>query len=443
LAVGVGERRGRQRGYASGQERFEKHRRLQILERRLGAVEGRVADGRVSICRGGRRLARTREQLEAAGLTDTAWRERWVASRLFLTADGEADKAWGNETIRVHPDEEWLEIKLPAALAHLANRPHTRYRLSCPVGFPYRGDEVAAQAASGAIRYDLSHDPGKDRWYLGASWKTAQRDTPTLQELRGHPVLAVDLNAGHLAVVAVEASGSPLGVPVTIPLELGGLPTSTRDGRVRAAISELLRLATTHGCGAIVIEDLDFADAREQGRERCDRRPSRGQRGRSFRRAVAGIPTRRFRDRLVQMATNRGLAVVAVDPAYTSRWGAQYWLGALQQISPVASGHHAAALVIARRGLGQRARRRERCDSTPPEDGQERATNSAMRATPAQADLSQPRHRDPGSRKARGQPHQRHKTQRGERPIPGDQAAQDRSGPPAEQDSLLLSVQER
>ena len=38
----------------------------------------------------------------------------------------------GNETIRWHPDEGWLEIKLPAPLAHLANRPHGRYRLSCP-----------------------------------------------------------------------------------------------------------------------------------------------------------------------------------------------------------------------------------------------------------------------------------------------------------------------
>jgi hypothetical protein len=38
-------------------------------------------------------------------------------------------------------------MKLPAPLAHLANRPHGRYRLSCPVEFTCRGDEVAAQAA--------------------------------------------------------------------------------------------------------------------------------------------------------------------------------------------------------------------------------------------------------------------------------------------------------
>ena len=110
--------------------------------------------------RGGKALLRKRANLAAAGLTEDQWRAEWESARLFLTADGEKDKTWGNETIRWHPDEGWLEIKLPAPLAHLANRPHGRYRLSCPVAFAYRGDEVAAQAATGAIRYDISLRPG-------------------------------------------------------------------------------------------------------------------------------------------------------------------------------------------------------------------------------------------------------------------------------------------
>lgn len=243
-------------------------------------------------------------------------------------------------------------------------------------------------------------------------------------------MLAVDLNAGHLAAVVVDSCGNPMGVPVTISLDLAGLSTPTRDGRLRAAVSSLLGLAGTHGCRAVVIEDLDFAAAREQGRERTSRRPSRGRRGRSFRRLVAGIPTAQFRDRLVQMTANRGLWVVAVDPAYTSQWGAEHWLGALRQLSPEASGHHAAALVIGRRGLRQRARRRERCDSTRPEDRQERATNSAVRAMPAPAGLSEQHSREPGNRKARGQPYPRRKTRPADRSPPGDQATQDRSGPP-------------
>ena len=118
-------------------------------------------------------LLRKRSNLAAAGLTEDRWRAQWEAARLFLTADGEKDKAWGNETIRWNPDEGWLELRLPAPLAYLANRPRGRYRLSCPVAFAYRGDEVAAQAATGAVRYDISQTRYAGRWYLDACWQTA------------------------------------------------------------------------------------------------------------------------------------------------------------------------------------------------------------------------------------------------------------------------------
>ncbi|MHB1524212.1 MAG: hypothetical protein ACYCYB_09685 [Candidatus Dormibacteria bacterium] len=160
------------------------------------------------------------------------------------------------------------------------------------------------------------------------------------------------------------------------------------------------------------------------------------------RRLVAGIPTARFRDRLVQMSTNKGLAVVAVDPAYTSCWGAEHWLGTLKKISPAASGHHAAALVIGRRGLGQRARRRERCDRTQPADRERRAADSTVWPMPAgqPAGLSGQRTRELRSPKARGRPHPRQRTQPADREPRGDQVAHDRSGPPTTRNSVPLSV---
>jgi hypothetical protein len=394
---------GRLRGYGSAAERWEKQRRLQVLQARLEAVQAQLAKERLPVCRGGRRLAKARHNLDAVGITEGHWRRRWQAKRWFITADGEADKAWGNETIRWHPDEGWLEIKLPTPLAHLANRPHGRYRLSCPVAFPYRGDEVAAQAASAPVRYDIIFDPDKGRWYLHASWKTSDVGPASLEELRNHRVLAVDVNADHLAAWVLSPDGNPISLPRTFPLDLSGLPAATRDGRLRAAISGLVGIAEDNRCASVVIEDLDFADARQQGREWRGRHPSRGWAGRRFRRLVAGMPTARFRGRMVQMAANAGLAVIAVDPAYTSKWGAQHWLAALKaQFSPDAAGHHAAAVVIGRRGLGQRARRRVRCDSTRPEDRRQRATNSAGRPAPATAGLAGQRTRKPGDPRPRG-----------------------------------------
>jgi len=383
LKIPAGTRQGRIRGYAGQAERHAKTIRLKSLNARLTVVERRLETGAVSVVRGGRALLRKRASLGAAGLTEDQWRDDWESARLFLTADGESGKSWGNETIRVNYDEDWLELKLPATLAHLANRPRGRYRLSCEITFPHRGGDAAAQAASGAIRYDISRDPASGRWYIDASWKTPPRLAPAaLSDLATDPVIAVDVNAGHLAVTAVAPDGNVLGAPFTIGLDLAGLPASTRDGRVRSAVTRLIATAKEHGARAIVIEDLDFAEARAEGRERAGGRPSRGKRGRVFRRAVAGIPTARFRGRLVQMTANAGLAVVVIDPAYTSRWGAAYWLAPLRQHHPEATGHHAAALVIGRRGLGHRARNRVNRNRTAPEDAA-RPARTRTRKPPA------------------------------------------------------------
>jgi hypothetical protein len=317
LAVPAGGRAGRTCGYATPAERHAKTIRLRSLQARLAGVERQLEAGTASVVRGGKALLRARNNLAAAGLTEDQWRREWESAPLFLTADGEKDKAWGNETIRWNPDEGWLEIKLPAPLANLANRPHGRYRLSCPVEFSYRGDEVAAQAASGAVHYDVSHDPARGRWYIDASWKATSAPAGSLDDLRQHPVVAIDVNHGHLAVAVIAPDGNILGVPATLGLDLAGLPSGTRDGHLRAAISALIATAKARGARAIVIEDLDFAEARAEGRERAGSRPSRGRRGRDFRRAVSGIPTGKLRGRLVQMATNAGLSVIVIDPAYT------------------------------------------------------------------------------------------------------------------------------
>jgi hypothetical protein len=160
LAIPAGGRAGRTRGYATAAERHSKTIRLKALKARLGRVQRRLDGGAMSVVRGGKALLRKRSNLASAGLTEAQWRREWESSRLFVTADGEAGKQWGNETIRFNPDERWLELKLPAPLAHLANQPHGRYRLSCLVAFQHRGDEVAAQAAGGAIRYDIRTTAG-------------------------------------------------------------------------------------------------------------------------------------------------------------------------------------------------------------------------------------------------------------------------------------------
>ena len=108
---------------------------------------------------------------------------------------------------------------------------------------------------------------------------------PDLDELRTGRVLGVDLNANHLATCVLDSAGNPIGDPTTVPVDTAGLSASHRDGRVRAAITALLDHAEQQRCNAVVVENLDFADARATGRETL----GRGRRGKRFRRTVAGI----------------------------------------------------------------------------------------------------------------------------------------------------------
>ena len=389
VAVQAGEKRGRTAGYATPAERHAKTIRLKALRARLARAEQRIGAGAVPVTRGGRRLMRARLNLREAGLTLEEWRQRWQAARLFITADGEKGKPFGNETLRWNPGEGWFEVRLPAPLVHLANRPHGRYRLSAPVQFTHRGGEVAAQAESGAVRYDVSCDPDRGRWYLDASWKAPARPVPSLDDLAAAPVVAVDVNDGHLAVAVIAPDGNVSGTPFTTALRLAGLPAATRDGRLRAAVTRLIATAKSAGARAVVIEDLDFEQARAEGRERTGNRPSRGRRGRGYRRMIAGIPTAKLRDRLIQMTSNAGLSVVVVDAAYTSRWSAVYWLPLLREQHPETTGHHAAAVVIGRRGLGHRARTRVNRNRAAPEDA----------ARPASARTRKPPETGPSPRK--------------------------------------------
>jgi IS605 OrfB family transposase len=422
--AGRGGRSRRPRGYRSAAERFCKTRRLAALRERLAAAERALAAGRPSITVGGNRLWRTRHHLDAAGMTERQWRQRWEATRLLLTADGESGKAGGNETIRVDGDGR-VRIKIPAALVSQLG---SHVVIDAPIRFGHRGDEWADRVAlRRAIRYDVSYDSARDRWYLDASWRTTPQPAALLEELRGAPVLGVDLNDGHLAACVLDSSGNPAGEPVSIDVITSGLAASRRDGRVRAAITALLDHAGQRNCSAVVVENLDFADARATGRETL----GRDKRGKRLRRTVAGIPTRRLRDRMVAMAARRGIAVIGVDPAYTSRWGAQHWRKPLQQQTSDQSTvtvHHGAAAAIGRRGLGLRIRRRP----AGPRSGQRTAAgtpparpNPHPSTTPRRHGSSGPPHPHDGCRST------------GKHPPPAANTVR------AAQDSLLLTHQER
>ncbi|MFF1308759.1 IS200/IS605 family accessory protein TnpB-related protein [Streptomyces sp. NPDC058307] len=424
LGAKADKRAGLVRGYGSRGEWHAKSRRLQTLKDRLAVVEADWAAGRVRVVRGGKRLANTRHHLAAANLDEHVWRQSWRVERMFLAADGESGKRFGNETIRV-TDTGQLSLKLPAPLAHLANAPHGRYLLDATVRFQYRGAEwLDRVTVNRAVAYRIHHDTGRGRWYVTASWQRAAAPVLPLRAALARGVVGVDMNDDHLAAWQLD-----------VPYDLTR-GTQHRDAQIRHALTRLLHHTRRCGAAAIAIEDLDFTEGTSREKHGRNKR---------FRRLISRFPTAKLKARLVSMAAEQDIAVVAVDPAYTSRWGAQHWQQPLTTPTRKISRHDAASIAVGRRALGHPIRlgapprplRHWGRTTPPPPHRSDGAGHRTVQARPDTRRREETRPHLPGPRTGCAPP--------GSGAKAGDQGAHHRSGHPAEhgawpQDSLPLSL---
>ena len=354
---GKGRRRKLVVGYASQGERAGKQIRLAQLKSKIVSAQAQLDSGKMSICKGGHGLLNSRHHLEETEQSLEQWRERYTASRRFLTADGEAGKKWGNETIQVSP-EGVVVVKLPPALVKdgLSNtgrgKEKTRYQISTPITFHYRHAEWLAQVgANRAVSYTIREDPAKHQWYLVASW--TQEPVAVYRSPDRPNILAVDTNADHFSARVIDPSGNPVGpaLQVPLPLALASKDSRASDGVIRAGLSTLIRHAQLPcwKVGRVVFENLGFEDSK--GREKFGH-------NKPFRKTISGFPTAVVANRSRAMFARAGLELWVVDPAYTSQWGERYWLKRLSSPTHKATTHEGATAVIGRRLLGHRARTR-------------------------------------------------------------------------------------
>jgi IS605 OrfB family transposase len=258
--------------------------------------------------------------------------------------------------------------------------------LAARVSFPHRGTEWADRVeANRAIAYRIHYSIERGRWYVDASWTFPVTQTIPMKAALAHGVIGVDTNADHLAAWRLDTHGNPVGQPRRFFYNLSGT-AQHRDAQVRHALSRLLNWAKTCGVAAIAVEDLDFNDSKT--REKHGRK-------RRFRQLISGMPTGKLRARLTSMADQTGIAIIAVDPAYTSMWGAQHWQKPLAAPRRNTSRHDAASIAIGRRAQGHPIRRR----TAPPRDDQsDRRGHRTVQAEPVVTGREGPRPRIPGPR---------------------------------------------
>lgn len=177
---------------------------------------------------------------------------------------------------------------------------------------------------------------------------------------RGARFAGVDVNAGHIDVAICDVYGNLIGKPKTVYFN-----SCRSDKQNKSSVLHALDVVR-HFCERRHVECVFFEDLNGFLNSRS-RTLNEG--GHDFRRCVSSIPTGQIRDWAIRKLTGDSCHVEFVAAAYTSQCAKEFWLGS-SAVSSDGSGscvdvfsgvHQAAALMVARRGLGLGLYRRFGC----------------------------------------------------------------------------------
>ena len=331
----------------------QKRRRLANLRHRLAVLEADVAEERVRLCFGSKRLWRKQHHLEDNGY---ASHEEWLADWREARSDeffvlGSRDETAGCQLcVGIIADDGTLTLRLrmPDCLAaqhgkYLTIRGvhfnHGREQVLAALGNNAEyarhrrehGDQAARATTLGqAISYRFKRD-GKG-WRVFAT--TDMMDVPVVTDKR-RGAIGVDLNADHLAVCETDASGNYVNV-FSVPLVIYGKSQHQAEAIIGDAVASVVEYAREVG-KPIVIEKLDFRQ-KKASLEGESHRYSRMLSSFSYGKIKAYFLSRGYR---------QGVEVHQVNPAFSSIIGRVKFMERYGL-----SIHQAAALVLARRLLG-------------------------------------------------------------------------------------------
>ena len=164
--------------------------------------------------------------------------------------------------------------------------------------------------------------------YLRRLCVTLEQPEPALAGDAANGALGVDLNKGHLALVDVSPDGRVVGAE-RVPLP--------KDRDVLFGVARrVVRAALARGV-PIVLESLDFRKKKSWLKSY----------GRRFAGILSTFRTRQVSTVMEREARREGVEVRFVDPAWSTKLGRLKY-----RVRCRVGTHHAAALVVGRRGLG-------------------------------------------------------------------------------------------
>ena len=350
-------RAGRQIAVAAESGRWDqvhqKQRRLGNLQARLERLEGDIAEDRIRLCFGSKRLWRKQYHLEANGYAShQEWPEDWQSARsdeFFVL--GSRDETGGCQLCVVTVADDGslrLRLRLPDALAGQ----HGKYLTIAGVRFAYGQEQVLAALESNAeySRYRREHGEKEARQSgLGQAicyrfkrdsrgWRvlvtTRLMEVPVVTD-KSRGAIGVDLNADHLAVCETDASGNYVQA-FSVPLVAYGKSQHQAQAVIGDAVASVVEYARDAG-KPIVMEKLDF---RQKKAVLEGESPG-------YSRMLSSFSYARIRACFISRGYRQGVEVHQVNPTFSSIIGRVKFMERYGL-----SVHQAAALVLARRFLG-------------------------------------------------------------------------------------------
>ena len=337
----------------------QKKRKLgNLLERQSQALAELHRPYASGLCFGGRKLFNAQHHVQENGYTrHDAWLVAWrnARSNQFFVL-GSRDETAGCQgcVARIREDGAFLlDVRLPGTTGE-------RVTLG-PLRFPYGGEKLRAALerhaglAKGALpRVTMKSRNGKaytrvrypedlpalswrflrdgEGWRVFVSFEAPRVSTP-LDTRAG--VLAVDINADCLAWAELDRFGNPVATGNLSCVTYGRTAEQARAVIESAALALVQRAAAARK--PLILEKLDFSRKKGQLTE-VD--------GPRYARMLSSLSYRKIHDALSVRARKDGVALLGVNPAYTSVLGRLHW--AERHGITV---HEGAAVAIGRRGM--------------------------------------------------------------------------------------------
>jgi IS605 OrfB family transposase len=202
------------------------------------------------------------------------------------------------------------------------------------------GKTVSSEVGDFSRNINRLPECGAKTWHFyrkNGKWAIAVQFTPApvnrISRDRMYGCIGIDMNPGSIGWAYVDTEGN-LKAKGQIPLQMG-LPNGKQQAQIVDTCLQLAAKAVEFEC-PVVCEELDFSAKKE----------SLGEKGRKYARMLSGWAYNEFYKQLNSILSNRGIELIAVNPAYSSIIGLVKYL----KMYGLAS-DESAALVIARRAM--------------------------------------------------------------------------------------------